>query len=785
MITIILTHLIPAHADAFELGVIQKFTYVNDVSMYDLKKSNKPVAYRISGTSDIAVMWKNSTYGELLKFHLQSPKFYHQKQIKDDIDFKQLKTILDHQADTVCYALRRKDGIVEKLFLPNAKDSSLENFARAFVSLFQFQLDGDLNDVTEEDVSGSCQVTYVTKTAQKFMKFKTECSNDRETFRRPEKPLDVTNRSTRVTILTFKSDGKLENIHSTDHHRFEVNSYPNTGLNAGSLFFVESKGEETQVEVFEGKSLVEIIEKDLKDFHETSLHFEVKEKSEKKVESLVKLIKDHKENLATSNVGKSSSANSLLQLLESGRQASQEDLIRVLKAKSMQEIRGQLLDLYGAIQTVASHEAVKKVLNFTSNDDFDMSERYFTSLAIATRPIESVLADLIALSRRGELENAKLADTLVQTISSMANKLAHQPTNDFDTKIVVEVKNYLLKSMNKCADDDECKLTFIRGLGNLRSPDTLDKLLHIAENFPYKVSVSAMKSLKKFNSEQIPIEWKDRLRRIFLQSRKKFDSSARAIALDLYTNQHLNENDIAELIEFLRSNDSAFEMKQYLIQKLKYQAMRCDEFNRMLTKVLNANEHVNNWNVFGGAKGLSTVLQGSFSGFPSVNTTLLSVQEIKGGVLKRGDVDLILKSKDQEISLFTLGLFAGGLSSFMSSNEEVDPDEDATATAGMELSIQNVQLRPLVFFNGQGELMGHVWSGTASTPTTAYQGITMLQDFEQSLILNNGVELDVAITGAMSIDLNGKMEISLWYKNANSEVVQRWVEYSRIEYTFY
>lgn len=167
----------------------------------------------------------------------------------------------------------------------------------------------------------------------------------------------------------------------------------------------------------------------------------------------------------------------------------------------------------------------------------------------------------------------------------MANKLAHQPTNDFDTKIVVGVKNYLLKSMNKCSDDDECRLTFIRGLGNLRSPDTLDKLLHIAEYFLYKVSLNAMKSLKKFNSEQIPIEWKDRLRRIFLQSRKKFDSSARAIALDLFMNRHLNENDVAELIEFLRSNDNAFEMKQYLIQKLKYQAMRCDEFNRMLMTI--------------------------------------------------------------------------------------------------------------------------------------------------------------------------------------------------------
>lgn len=74
---------------------------------------------------------------------------------------------------------------------------------------------------------------------------------------------------------------------------------------------------------------------------------------------------------------------------------------------------------------------------------------------------------------------------------------------------------------------------------------------------------------------------------------------------------------------------------------------------------------------------------------------------------------------------FQLGLFAGGLSSFVSSNEnqedkEMDEEEEA-ATAGMELTVLGTQLRPFVFFTGQGELMGHVWSGTASEKTPAYQ----------------------------------------------------------------
>lgn len=72
-----------------------------------------------------------------------------------------------------------------------------------------------------------------------------------------------------------------------------------------------------------------------------------------------------------------------------------------------------------------------------------------------------------------------------------------------------------------------------------------------------------------------------------------------------------------------------------------------------------------------------------------------------------------------------LGLFAGGLSSFVSSNDETDPDPtidpNESANGGMELTVLGVQLRPFVFFASQGELMGHVWSGTASDKTPAYQ----------------------------------------------------------------
>lgn len=123
---------------------------------------------------------------------------------------------------------------------------------------------------------------------------------------------------------------------------------------------------------------------------------------------------------------------------------------------------------------------------------------------------------------------------------------------------------------------------------------------------------------------------------------------------------------------------------------------------------------------------------------------------------------------------FQLGLYSGGLSSFVSSdsesNEEDNEFQDEAANAGMEITVQGTYLRPLQFFNGQGELMGHVWSGTASEPTPAYLANTLLHDHHETLQLQNGATVHIDVESAMSIDLNGAIQLSLWGRNAQIQV---------------
>ena len=114
-------------------------------------------------------------------------------------------------------------------------------------------------------------------------------------------------------------------------------------------------------------------------------------------------------------------------------------------------------------------------------------------------------------------------------------------------------------------------------------------------------------------------------------------------------------------------------------------------------------------------------------------------------------------------------MFAGGLSMF-ASGDGADGGDDEEATAGIEIGLLDAQLRPFVFFNGQGELMGHVMGGTASSRTTALQGSILLQDHQQLMPLFNGMSATFQLTGTASFDFAGQAEVSLWYRNAMSLV---------------
>lgn len=149
------------------------------------------------------------------------------------------------------------------------KDDSIVNLQKAIASLFQYQL-LDLNQ-KEDDVSGTCDVSYISKSSSKYEKHKRKCRFVDENFHeRLDKPLGVTVKSSQVTTYTVTPDGTTENIHSNDYHSVRVNAYPNVGSVVESQLVLKFDGRISDTKTLEGKSIKDVV-KSLKGYKEKSL----------------------------------------------------------------------------------------------------------------------------------------------------------------------------------------------------------------------------------------------------------------------------------------------------------------------------------------------------------------------------------------------------------------------------------------------------------------------------------------------------------------------------------
>nr|CAD7591086.1 unnamed protein product [Timema genevievae] len=510
--------------------------------------------------------------------------------------------------------------------------------------------------------------------------------------------------------------------------------------------------------------------------------------------SLVKLVKENREHLRNENLGITRSAAAFIRLLNAARGAKKEEIVKVLKSSKNKEIISQLYDLAGATQTQEAHDAAMKVLHLDYEYDLDQNERYFWALSLGSHPKLSVIKDVLKLSEK-EHPSEKLAETLVLTVSAMTNRFRRQPGNS-KHKIVSDVQSSLESGISACTSE-ECKQKYLRAFKNLALEDTIPTLLKYAINGTKKTSVAAMKAIRA-----LPVAmWNDTVKkaaeRIYFQVGRRYDSSSRTLSLDILLESSPSKALLRDLLLSLTSTDPAYEVKQYLVQRLRQIGERDLLLNNTVREIVREEKMLNTYHIqaqreflstdpevsglipdtsrffckaVGLEQGLTTAFTRSFLNHPSLNGSLVSIQEVSSGLLKRGIVDIVIDRAGQSQEIFSLGLFTGGLGSFLSSDEESsDPDEpEESATAGMEVTALGVQVRPFVFFSSQGELMGHVWSGTGSEKTPAFQTIALLQDHLEYLPLQTGFIAELSLIGAVSFDLSGQIQLSLWNKNAHS-----------------
>lgn len=263
----------------------------------------------------------------------------------------------------------------------------------------------------------------------------------------------------------------------------------------------------------------------------------------------------------------------------------------------MKDYRGQLLDVMAATQTKESHEAVKTIIDFASAEKQVDVERYLQTLSIGTRPKETVIRDLLQLTKK-EFAEPKMKDTLIQAIASMGYRYARLPHQSYESKVVVAIEHYLVDALKACKQGVD-KVRYIRGLQNLQSPNVSPILWANVYDKERLVTVSAMKALRSYPVNFWSDDDRKKFSNVFYQQVRKFDSSVRTLALDVILELQPSVGEIKELLHYLRSNDKAFEVKQYVLQNLIMKGDLCEEFQRKLKAALANEPLVNNYHIIG------------------------------------------------------------------------------------------------------------------------------------------------------------------------------------------
>lgn len=169
-------------------------------------------------------------------------------------------------------------------------------------------------------------------------------------------------------------------------YKLKLSGNPNVGTKVQSTLTLESNGIIGNVNKISSPTFEDAI-KTIQDVTSDSLLSKLEPNClSDECLNLVKLIIANKKNLSNDNIGKSEMALAFGKLLQVARRTSTDEFIRILNARSTADFKEQIIDLLGATQTASSHEAIKKVLKFDSEDDFDLSERYFQALSVGTRP---------------------------------------------------------------------------------------------------------------------------------------------------------------------------------------------------------------------------------------------------------------------------------------------------------------------------------------------------------------------------------------------------------------
>ncbi|XP_010182015.1 PREDICTED: microsomal triglyceride transfer protein large subunit-like [Mesitornis unicolor] len=757
------------HPLSFQPGTLYQYRYSLDVQLdHTTPPSLRGAWLRAEALVQLHRLWRDRGGEELLQVQIRDLKAHHksnEERSQDAMGGPPAEIALSQEMWAELQQpvfISWNSGKVKAFYGDEAESILVSNLKRGIISLLQLQ--PHAGTTVEEDVSGSCQVTYavsnhsITKTKDLL-----SCTKPKSGFSSVNKIFGVQWQPTSRSQYMVK-DNLLQSVLAEESHVLSPALRSTTGVKISSR-------QQLQLVTLPKPGPAEVAGQNLKDVlagmegrHQplgmASLPFWRVCTRCPSLRAYLKAFDKQKFKMDSSKTATTWQFQRFIHML---RNAKKRDILQLLR-KAPEEMLPFVVEAAVAAQSVASLAALSDFLDF-SKEPKSLLEKFLYAAAFSPRPSGELLR-LVLDKLDGKQLAPEVWDTGIVAMGSLVGKLCQQKLCGLkEVELGVET---ILGGLRSAEEESEVVI-YLLALGNMRLPETIPTILDHAEEGPTVITTTAISALRQFPTRHISSKVKQAMRRIFHEKRKSYEKTCRLAAAEILLDNEPLPMDVINIL--LAANELEMEMATLLLLKVQNSLHADHHPARRIMKDIMRDPRINNYNFFSKA-GVSS----SFSGPLTVTQDLLStfgldLLFLEGGFLRKSVSDFSLLSHGHQLRAAQVTIEAQGMESMLGENV-LEGEEEPELMAGMSAIFFDVQLRPIVFFQGYTDLMAKVLLSSGE-PTSVVKGNLLLMDHHQVIPLQSGFQVAIKLQGGLGLDISADMDVNIWEQELKTSINTR------------
>ncbi|CAF0977925.1 unnamed protein product [Adineta ricciae] len=721
-------------------------------------KRNSDAAFHLYARLNVSSTWRSAN-GEqhLLKIELKDARFLNRTNSHSMIDCLALSTLTRYPAMFLW-----DQGIVSSSYFNENDNLAAINLKKGIISLFQYKQD----NASEIDTLGKCKTEYRIY-EDRLVKDKAECSN--------------------VKYNDEYSSAKHALNYSIDFQSTCVYTFDNSTLKSGScsdMAFPRLVIPEVAGFRIMSRLSVDLSEKVTNDKHQLFSSIDAALKSvlsitseqyhpletEKQIhpcdeycEKFDVFIRDHEKQLMRAVVGDRHASNTFLHLIALTRRQSEVTLSKILD-KAANSIRSTLIEAFVAAQTPASLNAVVKYLDnsMSSKNKVELIESFLMASAFAPRPSDVLLEKLLERLPKFAAINSQLEQSSYLALGAIVHRLYDSNKKSAS----IEKYTTLLHNTKK---KPLVYLSLYNAKLEIYETILVDEIRRCNDT---NLCWLALNALTQYQPERFSSEIVTILRAIYHEhkGRPKTNIQIRQLCGQLLLRTDISLGDLVNLM--LSALDRTnHQLGVYMWRLITTMAENDDLLFRKIKFIYDGGLIDLTYDRIA-YKGQSDYYRRPFMqtfGFGVYYTISQLMSRL--GALRESDFDLHVQQYEKKdiFNLLSFGVSASGLDSYVSDDGKASDTPDEDLQAELRVTLLNMQLKPVVLFNGMTGLMSAVWSAPSEL-TSAFKSNIMVHDLSRYIHLHNGLVVHYEAQSAASLDLSGMVSASLWNKNSHSVI---------------